>query len=43
MFDMIIDDDQNENLRIASLSNLVATLPGSHFATLKCIFESVNR
>lgn len=38
-----IDDEQDETLRLASFSNLIATLPAAHFATLKSIFASITR
>lgn len=34
--------EQEESLRLTSFSNLIATLPGSHFATLKSILESLT-
>lgn len=38
-----LDVEQEESLRLTSFSNLIATLPGSHFATLKSILESLTR
>lgn len=38
-----IDDEQDESLRLSSFSNLIATLPATHFATLKSIFASITR
>ncbi|KAL0139254.1 hypothetical protein V8B55DRAFT_1449292 [Mucor lusitanicus] len=35
-------DEQDESLRLASFSNLIATLPAAHFATLKSIFASIT-
>ncbi|KAI7849131.1 hypothetical protein BDC45DRAFT_521630 [Circinella umbellata] len=35
--------EQDDNLRIPSLSNLVATLPGIHFATLKYILSYIHK
>lgn len=40
---MKLDDNQEESLRLASFSNLISTLPGSHFETLKAIFENITR
>ncbi|KAK4515828.1 uncharacterized protein ATC70_010785 [Mucor velutinosus] len=36
------DDEQDESLRLASFSNLIATLPAAHFVTLKSIFASIT-
>ncbi|KAG2197940.1 hypothetical protein INT47_002967 [Mucor saturninus] len=38
-----LDGEQDETLRLAPFSNLISTLPGSHFATLKLIFENITR
>ncbi|GAN10876.1 conserved hypothetical protein [Mucor ambiguus] len=36
------NDEQDESLRLASFSHLIATLPAAHFATLKSIFASIT-
>ncbi|KAL7333168.1 Rho-GTPase-activating protein 8 [Mucor circinelloides] len=36
------NDEQDESLRLSSFSNLIATLPATHFATLKSIFASIT-
>ncbi|KAI9254436.1 hypothetical protein BDA99DRAFT_157514 [Phascolomyces articulosus] len=35
--------EQEDNLRLPSLSNLIATLPGTHFATLKLILSHIHK
>ncbi|KAG2219776.1 hypothetical protein INT45_008867 [Circinella minor] len=35
--------EQDDNLRVPSLSNLIATLPGIHFATLKYILSYIHK
>ncbi|KAI9256394.1 hypothetical protein EDC94DRAFT_616308 [Helicostylum pulchrum] len=37
------NNNQDESLRLASFSNLIATLPSAHFATLAAIFENIAR
>jgi hypothetical protein len=39
----LVDVDQDDSLRLASISNLIATLPAAHFVTLKAIFASITR
>ncbi|KAG2237228.1 hypothetical protein INT48_006632 [Thamnidium elegans] len=39
----LLGGNDNEELRLASFSNLIATLPRAHFASLSAIFENITR
>lgn len=35
-------DEQDDSIRLQPLSNLIATLPGSHFSTLKKLIFDIR-
>jgi hypothetical protein len=37
-----LDDQNDEKLLVPTVSNLIATLPGAHFATLNAIIKNIT-